>query len=380
MATYVLPQVLVFQDFTIAPAVDANVLSAFISGGNAFLTRTDDADEKVDGLLDYYDNSIDEAYSWPNRPAGAVVDQSYTKVYIENALLQYFSDALSSGNVITRLANFNNRISAASVNWATNGSYARDSDLYDRDVAPGDVIRVRATPSGGDPVILWTSVKEVIAEEVDAIVAAATKDSANPAAQAAAQAVTDTGEIQNCVTATAGSAYDGVTDGYVSETYVVTVIESSTGGDFPLARLNVKSASGTDDHDQVQAAAHGAATTIGSRGLTLTFSTDDTAACSTSADNDGVTDNDLIKDQQWTVAVDQLWNSPDPTSNAGTLATYTSRNSTTYIIEVSRGGLYADALKPQISVTTSNGVDQSGPHTVSAAGAAVAIGQETVDD
>ena len=379
MATYVLPQVLVFQDFTISPAVDANPLSAFISGGNAFLTRTSDIDEKADGLLDYYDNSIDEAYSWPNRPAGAVVDQTYTQIFIEDALLQYFSDALSSGNVITKLANFNNRITAASVNWATNGSYARDSDLYDRDVAPGDVIRIRAVPSGSDPVVLWTSVKAVIAEEIDAIVAAATKDAANPGAQVAAQTVTDTGPIQNCVTATAGSAYDGIGDGYVSETYVVTVIDSSVGGDFTLGRLNVKSASGTDDHDNVQPAAHGAATSIGSRGLTLTFSTDDTAACSLSADNDSVTDNDLIKDQQWTAAVDQLWNSPDPTSNAGTLATYSSKNSTTYIVEVSRGGLFTDTLKPQISVTTTNGVDQSGPHDVTGAGAAVAIGQETVE-
>ena len=378
MATYVLPQVLVFQDFTIAPAVDANLLSAFISGGNAFLTRTSDADEKADGLLDYYDPSIDEAYSWPNRPAGAVVDTTYTKIFVEDALLQYFSDALSSGNVVTKLANFNNRITAASVNWATNGSYARDSDLYDRDVAAGDVIRVRAVPSGSDPVVLWTSVKAVVAEEIDAIVAAATKDAANPGDQVAAQTVTDTGTIQNCVTATAGTAYDGVTDGHVSETYVVTVIDSSVGGDFTLGRLNVKSASGTDDHDNVQPAAHGAATSIGSRGLTITFSTDDTAACSLSADNDSVTDNDLIKDQQWTAAVNMTWNSPDATSNAGTLATYTSKNSTTYIVEVSRGGLYTDTLKPQISVTTTNGVDQSGPHDVSAAATDVTIGQETV--
>jgi len=379
MATYVLPQVLVFQDFTIAPAVDANVLSAFISGGNAFLTRTTDASEKTDGLLDYYDNSVDEAYSWPNRPAGAIVDQSYTKVYIEDALLQYYSDALSSGNVITKLTGYNNRISAASVNWATNGSYARDSLLYDRDVAPGDVIRVRAVPSGADPVVLWTSVKAVVAEEVAAIVAAATKDAANPGDQVAAQTVTDTGSVQNCVTATANALYDGIGDGYVSETYVVTVSESSVGGDFPTGSLNIKSASGTDDHDNVQPAAHGAATSIGSRGLTLTFSTDDTAACSASADVDSVTDNDLIKDQQWTVAVDMTWNSPDATSNAGTLATYSSHNSTTYIIEVSRGGLYADALKPQISVTTTNGVDQSGPHDVSGAATDVVIGQETVE-
>ena len=72
------------------------------------------------------------------------------------------------------------------------------------------------------------------------------------------------------------------------------------------------------------------------------------------------------------------WNSPDATSNEGALATYTSSNDTTYIVEVSRGGLYADTVKPQIMVTTSNGVDQSGPHTVSNAATNVTIGTQTV--
>ncbi len=182
MATYVLPQVLVFQDFTVSPAVDANPLSAYISGGHAFLTRTTDASEKESGLLGYYDNAVDADYLWPNRPTGSKVDQSYSKVYIENALLQYFTDGISTGSVITKLADYNNRISSASVNFATNGSYARDADLYDRDVKAGDVIRVRATPGGLDPVVLWTSVKSVIAEDVAAVVAAATADSANAGA------------------------------------------------------------------------------------------------------------------------------------------------------------------------------------------------------
>ena len=52
MATYVLPQVLVFQDFTIAPSAAANPLSAHIAGGHAYLTRTTDADEKENECLE----------------------------------------------------------------------------------------------------------------------------------------------------------------------------------------------------------------------------------------------------------------------------------------------------------------------------------------
>ena len=376
MATYVLPQVLVFQDFTISPAVAANPLSAYIAGGNAYLTRTTDADEKEKGFLGYYDNAVDETFSWPNRPAGALVDTTYTKLYIENALLKYLDDPLSSGNLVNKVANYNNRISSASYNFASNGtSYPRAATLYDRDVQLGDVVRVRAVPAGEDPVVLWTSVKDVIAEDVAAVVSAATKDANNPADQSADQTVTKVAGPDNCVTAAADALYSGIADGYVSETYTVTVTDSSTGGDFTTARLRVLSASGTDDASDVVPSANGAKTAIGTRGLGVTFADDDTAACSLSADNDDVTDNDLIAGQSWTIAVDQVWNSPDPTSG---VVSYTSSNDTTYIVEVSRGGLYADTVKPQIMVTTSNGVDQSGPHTVSNAATDVTIGTQTV--
>ena len=87
MATYVLPQVLVFQDFQTAPAVEANPLRAHISGGHAFLTRYADTDEREFGRLGYYDNAVDTPYVWPNRPAGGVVDNSYVKLWMKDALV-----------------------------------------------------------------------------------------------------------------------------------------------------------------------------------------------------------------------------------------------------------------------------------------------------
>ena len=378
MATYVLPQVLVFQDFSVSPAPAANPLSAYISGGHAFLTRTTDAQEKSNGLLGYYDNAVDTDFLWPNRPTGAKVDQSYTKVYIEDALLQYFTDGISTGSVITKLSGYNNRISSASVNFATNGSYARDADLYDRDVKAGDVIRVRATPGGLDPVVLWTTVKSVIAEDVAAIVAAATSDASNAGSTSATQTITKTAGADNCVTLTAGTAYDGLADGYTTETYTIVVTGSSAGQDYTTATLRILSASGTDDVASVTPAASGSPTSIGTRGLTVTFSDDDTAACSLSADNDEVTPNDLIVGQRWTVAVEQAWTVPAPTSNAGTLLTYDSSETTTYIVEVTRGGLYSGTNKPQISVSTTTGSDQSGPTDVSGAATNVAVGSRNV--
>jgi hypothetical protein len=376
MATYVLPQVLVFQDFTITTTAAANPMSAHVSGGHAQLIRYSDADERDLGLLGYYEESVATSYVWPNRTAGAIVDQPYTKLWIQNALLQYYTDAASAGDPVTVTADYNNRISAAATNFTTNGVYARAAALYDRDVAVGDVIRVRGVPvGGGDPVVLWTYVKDIIANDVAAVVAAATADAGNAGTQSQTESVSQTSGPDNCIDSSAdGASYDGVTDGYISETYTITVIDSSVSGDLTTARLNVLSASGTDDVSSLTPAANGAATSIGTRGLTVTFTDVDTAACSLSSDHDGYGYNDLVAGQVFTATANQAWTEPVATS-AGT---YSTVNSTTYIIEVTRGGEYADTVKPQISITTTNGVDQSGPTEVTAASSAVSVGSDLV--
>lgn len=377
MATYVLPQVQVFQDFTIQPAVPANPLSAHISGGHAYLVRFNEADEKGFGNLGLYDNAVDTAYAWPTRPTGSVVDTDYTKLFIENALLQYFNDPLSAGSNITVVANYANRIRSATVNFKTNGAYARNAAFYDRDVKVGDTIRVRGVPTGpgasGDPVTLWTYVKGLVADEIAAVIDASTEDASNAGTQSSSATVSQTAGAENCVEATVdGTSYDGLPDGKISETYVITVLDSSVGGDLTTARVRVISGSGTDDQAEVTPAAAGSPTSIGTRGLTVTWDTISTAACSLSADNDGVSDYDLIAGQEFTVSVDQAFTAT--TSNSG--GTYDNVQDTTYIVEVTTGGIWAD--DPKISVTTNNGVDQSGPHIVTGTGVDVTIGTRGV--
>ena len=379
MATYVLPQVLVFQDFTIAPSAAANPLSAHIAGGHAYLTRTTDADEKENGFLGYYATASNTSYLWPTRPAGGLIDEDYTKIYIENALLRYYNDPMDSGNaIISTVANYRNRIKATGLNFATQGAYLRSSEFQDRDVKVGDVIRVRALDAS-DPssdILLWTSVKALIANQDLAVVAAATVDSSNAITQSASHAVTKEAGPNNCVIATGNAGYDGIVDGHASETYTIIVTENSAGGNFPVARLRVLSASGTDDQSEVTPAASGVATAIGTRGFTVTFTDVDTAACSTSADDESVSHNDLVQGQQWKCVVKQEWELATATSNSGNLATYTSITSTTYLVNVTRGGLYSAAAdaKPQITVSTTNGIDQSGPHNVSGANVDISIG------
>jgi hypothetical protein len=377
MATYVLPQVLVFQDFTIQPAVAANPLSAHIAGGHAFLVRESDEDEREFGSLGLYDNATDSSNLWPNRPAGAEVDQTYTKLYVENALLQYFTDGVSAGSAITVTSGYANRVSSASVSFASNGAYARDADLYDRDVKVGDVVRVRGVPTGtgatGAAVTLWTYVKGLVADQVAASIGAAAVDGSNAATQSFSESISQTAGAENCVeAAVTGSAYNGLLAGQTSETYTITVLDGSVGGDFATARLRVTSASGTDDVAETTPAASGSPTAIGTRGLTVTFSDVDTAACSLSATNESVSYNDLISGQEFTASVAQTFTASTATSGG----TYAATADTTYIVEVTKGGTFASL--PEISVSTTNGIDQSGPHVVTALASSVTIGTDAV--
>ena len=373
MATYVLPQVLVFQDFQTAPAVEANPLRAHISGGHAFLTRYADTDEREFGRLGYYDNAVDTPYVWPNRPAGGVVDNSYVKLWMKDALLQYFQDLIGSGSTITKVSGYNNRIRSATVNFKTNGAYARHSSLLDRDVALGDTVKLRVLPAGEDPVTMWTYVKAISGDEVAAILSTATKDSNNPATQSRSSTITQLDGAVNCVTLTAtDTAYNGLEDGYVTETYRILVLEGSVSGDFTTARLRVISASGLDDVDSLTPNAAGVATPIGARGLLVTFDASDSSALSQSAELEEVSADDLIPGQEWRVVVHQAWTAPEPTEGG----TYDDENDTTYIVEVSNGGLWADS--PSITVTTTNGIDMSGPTTVTAASTAVPVGSKGI--
>lgn len=379
MATYVLPQVLVFQDFQLVPAVVARPLRAWIAGGHAQLVRFDDADEQALGKLDYYDHLTEQCFTWPNREPGGMIDESYTKVFMADALLQYFEDPLSAGSSITKVAGANNKIRSDTVNFKENivggVTYARDSDLLDRDVQLGDVAKVRAVV-GSDTFTLWTHVIGFEGDPIAAVVKAATGDTDNAAGQIESSSVVKTAGPDNCVTLTPdSSAYDGLLDGDISETYTVVVLESSVGSDLTTAKLRILSASGNDDVADVTPEAAGTPTDIGTRGLTVAFGFDATSICSSDADEDEVDPDDLIAGQEWEVSVGQAFTAPTATSGGD----YTGDVDTTYILEVTKGGSYADTgNEPEISVTTTNGIDLSGPTKITAAATAFSVGTEGV--
>lgn len=373
--TYVLPQTRVFQDVATTPSATAATLNAFIIAPAATLFRYDDADEKALGLLGDYVSSAETCYSWPNRPAGAKVDLTVRKpkLYVDDGKLQFFQDLAGSGSLIKMVAGKSNRIRAASVVFKTNDAADHSASLLDRGVKVGDLAKVRGVV-GDDSYTLDTRVTGFVAEVVPAVVGTVTEDADNPANQSASTSVTKTGGADNCVTlASSASSYDGRTDGYINDTYVLTVLEGSAGGDLATATCRLTSASGEDDVASFNPSDNGVQFTVGDRGLLFTFSFDD-GECSTDADADDVPYKDLVAGQEWTIVAHGAWTAPVPDEDG----TYTGTKDTTYIVTVTRGGLFAADTKPQITVSTNNGYDVSGPTSVTVSAGSVAVGTKGV--
>jgi hypothetical protein len=340
-------------------------LRPVIIGPRAGLHRFSVESERAS--LGVYDKLSATGYDYPDKATGSVVDLDYVKLYASTADLNYFNKYVGSNGSAQPSSTYPNRVRAANYVFKTGNGTDRSADFYDRDVAVGDIVYVRGT--SGDVYSVTTSVTGFVGEAVASTRGAATAEANNASTQSLSASVTQTsGTPFNDVAATAdGSAYESTADGYINRTYTVTVTQSSTGGDATTGRLRVRSADGLDDADDVTPAAFASPTAIGSKGLTVTFSI---SGSQSSSSLYGIDEDDFVVGQQWVVTVSQAFTAPTATS-AGT---YTGTRDATYIISVTRGGLYAAATKPQITITTDNGSDQSGPTTVAAAATAYAVG------
>lgn len=344
MPTYVLPQPLVFQEFQRNVAVEFRRLHAFLFGPLAQVLRYDDADEKPLILLGTYDHvgtlingSFKTCYSWPNRPAGAKVDQAYTKAFIDNAMLRFYQEG--SANQWEKIAP--NKLRHLTKRFATNGAFARDASLL-RDVKAGDVITLTAV-KGINTRTLYSYVTAVEGEPIAASIGAATAGAGNEPTQAAASSFSaasdNSGQMQ--IDAISATNYNGLPSGDLVEQYTVTCI---VGGAFGTAKLKVTSLSGRDNVAEVTPVDSPATTAIGTRGLTATFNQGSGSA--------------FVVGDTWTINVTQAWDITDALSGGS----YVCTSDKTYIVEVTKGGYWG--ATPQITVTTVDGSDSSGPHDV----------------
>lgn len=368
------PQLKITQQYTTRLAGIANPLRALVVGPNAVLRRYSDPDEKTLIQLGDYDPDNNTDYDYPNRPAGGIVDQSYFKLYAEDAMLRYLHDTIGSGGTQTAVDGFKNRIRSSTLSYKTHTAqdveYVRSGALYDRDVAIGDIADISGTVDG-QPYTVRAVIRGLVGDLTDATIGTATSDSGNQATVGSTTAdVAQSVGPYNCVTATAdASGYDGAEDGAIQGSYRVEVVQSSVDGDFTTARLRVTSSDGADDASNVTPAAAGDPTSIGSRGMTLTFDLTSGSSCSLSAEDQEVVPNDLLQGQVFVIEYAQMFTAPVATSGGEYLGT----DKTKYIIKVVRGGHTGDTRKPLLNVSTQHGTD-SGQVEVTGASTAIAIG------
>lgn len=356
------------NDFNNSPNLSAP-LRAFIIGGHGKLHRYAVAAEKSGIALGAYDPAISTDYAWPGRSASSLIDQDYAKLFIDNALLRYFSDLTGAGSTIAPVAGKPNRVRSSSISFRANGaSYPRSASLYDRDVAAGDVVYVRGS-DGGEDYELLTYVLDTVGEPIAAVTGSASGATSNASSQSFAIDVDKIGGPDNCLMAVVdGSSYDGLLDGDIDEIYTVEVTQGSVDGDLTQALVRVTSASGRDDEDDVSPAEVEEFFDIGSRGLRLKWTNLGSSSCSSAAEGEEVSPIDLIAGQKIRISVSQAFTAPTATSGGD----YTGTTDLTYIVEVTKGGLWAD--EPEITVSTTNGTDSSGPTIVPGADEDVAVG------
>lgn len=370
-------QALVFQEFEAAPTAVVDTQRACIIGPRKSLLRYNVAAEKEGGNLGDYVSTLATPYAWPSRAAGDVVIPASVRLFIEDALLQYFHNAAGSGDTIRATRNSTalqalvlgdssgaNVIRAAATTWQATTGYAVDADLP-TPVAVGDGIKVSAVVDG-EVVSAVTRVTGFLPDVVASAVGSAREDAANLSARAedsssASPGVieTETGavaatDIQVDPSVTPGGAHV-YTQGLGADTYVLEVV---SGGAYNEAVFSLVSASGTDNQaDIVLAGSLGDSEPIGAKGLAVAFA--------------WLTSGSLVfvTGQQWTL--DVVFQVADTDVSAS--GTYTGAQDTTYIATVSRGGVFGETT-PQITISTTTGYDFSGPHEVVSSGASVAIG------
>ena len=125
-----------------------------------------------------YASATHTTYAYPAKTAEGTIDTASVVVGVSNALLRYYSDAIGSGDTITAVANYTNRIiTSNATGFKANGlAYPRQASLKDRDVAVGDTVRLTAAN-----VTLSTRVRELIPDVVLSTVGNATAAGTNVA-------------------------------------------------------------------------------------------------------------------------------------------------------------------------------------------------------
>lgn len=294
-------------------------------------------------------------FSYPERTDNEKIDLATIKVKVENGYAVYYTKLIGTDG--TAQANVANKIRFANLVLRGGNGFNRSNQIP-RDVQIDDEVVVFKTI--GSTLVKHRS--KIIGFEADiqsSSVGTATSDSYNAATQSAGSSFSQiAGTVNNVAISSVNvSGYQSLADGYINRVYFVTV---TVGGAPASAKLKIESADGLDNVDNVTPAAFGSPTPLGTKGATVTFSTSGGDV--------------FVVGQKWQITVNQAFTAPTPTSSG----TYTGTTNKTYIITVSRGGLYTSSQPPLLTVTTSDGSEFSDNIAVTAAATPVSISNQGV--
>ena len=154
---YLVPRVLIKQEFTQLPVFADSPLAALVFGPQYELHRYSVAGEKAStavvhpdtaALANEYQSEADVTYDFPNQTDGTYVDEDFVQVHFENARVEYYpNDLASTDGAMTRVAHptysgqyYSNRLKGTTLVFKTANEVDRSDEFSDRDVSPGDYL------------------------------------------------------------------------------------------------------------------------------------------------------------------------------------------------------------------------------------------------
>ena len=351
------PIVRVHQEFMAIPSELTENLLACVVGPHYDLVRYNQASEKDRGLLGAYNPALGVTSTWPNKPVGGVVDQDWTRMFVESALLEYFVDEIDAGSEIT-VGDTPSAIVSDTLVFKTANGVNRSAAFGDRDVQVGD----RAVVSDGDGNTLEARVIGFDFEKTASAIALVGDgaDSNNQGNLSEGVNVTkNSGEFVDVGVAGSAASYDGLADGYPQDSYTFICTKSAPDGS-PLEsyRFRIESASGKDNVSEFQFVdGYAAAHSFGARGASITLS-----------DTSGGSDEPSIKlGDRFLITYTQDYVQPDIIASG----TYTGAVDRRYVIKVV--GINASDL-PICVISTTDSSDFDGPKAVSVGATPTPIG------
>jgi hypothetical protein len=343
--TYLLPQVIIQQDFKSLPASATQDLIAVIVGPQKSVRTISDPDDLSNVAYGTFASSVTGSsapvtYTLKGVTSLDVVQRA--SIYMELREVSAVYATLSGGNVFATTPNTLTIPSGFGYIAYPSLSISRRAEFKNRDVAVGDGVVIL----NGGVVVGTTTITGFERTTVAATAAAGTADANNQIAATTAATVTASGTtVATHTPAASATAYQPPLElGFVGDTYTVTCVTGGVGG---TAKFNVTSLRG-DNVSNVTSVALASPMAVGTRGLTLTI---------TGSGN-------YVVGQIFSIVATRQFTSKVP-SVANAASAYTGAVNTVYEVKVVKGGVFADS--PQVSVTTTNGVDYAAPQAITTA-------------